>query len=46
MVADSSANSQRPKQQRDTRPRNGPMVLTVLKELLSEVAAGYGSCNN
>ena len=49
MVADSSANSQRPKQQRDTRPRNGLMVLmvlTVLKELLSVVAAGYGSCNN
>ena len=33
MVAAGSANSQRPKQQRDTRPRNGLMVLMVLMVL-------------
>ena len=34
MVAAGSANSQRPKQQRDTRPRNGLMVLMVLMVLI------------
>ena len=33
MVAAGSANSQRPKQQRDARPRNGLIVLMVLKKI-------------
>ena len=33
MVAAGSANGQRPKHQRDTRPRNGLMVLMVLMVL-------------
>ena len=45
MVAAGSANSQRPKQQRGTRPRNGLMVLMVLMVLkkiktIKMVAAG------
>ena len=41
MVAAGSANSQRPKQQRDTRPRNGLMVLMVLI-LLKELSCPPG----